>query len=288
LPIGVGDIDHTVTLLPGGSITFVISLGNVFLPVANTASIVVPEWVVDPDLSNNQSTVVLGPPQQAIFSDGFESGDVSAWASKSAGGLAVLAGAALEGHYGLQVTASRSGAAVVRDATPNREGAYHARFRFDPNGFGTPAAGTASRRPASRTVLLSGRAQGAAGPRFELVLHVEGGKLFLIGRAATDSGTLIETARAAVADVPHVIDVGWRRSDGPDANDGLFLFQIDGSPAGSLPALDNDAGGGVDSVELGLAISGIRPPPGAHRTVFVDSFESWRLQPEPAPGFARQ
>jgi hypothetical protein len=120
------------------------------------------------------------------------------------------------------------------------------------------------------------------------VLHVEGGKLFLIGRAATDSGTVTETARAAVGDARHVIDVGWRRSSGPDANDGLFLFQIDGSPAGSLSTLDNDAGGGVDSVELGLTISGIRPPPGAHRTVFVDSFESWRLQPEPAPGFARQ
>jgi hypothetical protein len=176
------------------------------------------------------------------------------------------------------VTVSPSGAAVVRDGTPTSEGAYHARFRFDPNRFGIPGAGTASARPMSRTILFSGRAQGAAGARFELVLEVQAGKHFLIGRAATDAGTMTETARAAIADAPHLLDVGWRRSSGPDANDGLFVLLVDGFPAGSLSGLDNDAGGGFDSVELGLTISGTRPPPGPHRTVLLDSFESWRLQ----------
>jgi hypothetical protein len=110
------------------------------------------------------------------------------------------------------------------------------------------------------------------------VLALERGKLYVVGRAAVDGGTMAETAQAGLADAPHVIDVGWRRATGPGANNGLFVLEIDGSVAGTQSGLDNDAGGGLDSVQLGLATSGTRPPPGPHRTVFADSFESWRLQ----------
>jgi len=277
---GSGDIDEVVTLSPGGSITFSSPWPNpAYFPVANTASIVLPDWVVDPDLTNNQSTVVFGPAQDALFADGFESGGFSAWSSTSGSGVAVVPGAALEGSYGLQVRTPSSGAAVVRDDTPNGEGAYHARFRFDPNGFGSHGGGgAAAARAATRTILFNGHSLNSSQPRFEAVLAVERGKLYLVGRAAVDGGTMAETARAALTDAPHVIDVGWRRATGPGANNGLFVLEIDGAPAGTLSGLDNDAGGGLDSVELGLATSGTRPPPGPHRTVFADSFESWRLQ----------
>jgi hypothetical protein len=275
-PLALGDIDSVITLAPGGGIRYTVGLGVVSLPVANTASIVAPDWFIDPDPSNNQSTAVLGPAQEGIFADGFESGGFSAWSSHSASGLAVLPAAALEGQYGLQVTASPRGtAAVVRDASPSGENAYHARFRFDPNGFGA-RVGRAAARPAARTILFSG--QGPAGPLFEVVLEPKRDKLFLVGRAAVDDGSVSQTERAAVTDAAHVIDIGWRRATGPGANNGLVVVQIDGRPAGSLANLDNDAGGGVDSVELGLTGVGSRPPFGAHRTVFLDAFESWRLQ----------
>jgi hypothetical protein len=275
----IGDIDEVVTLPPGGSIVFSIGVGSPpSLPVTNTVSIVLPDWVVDPDLSNNQSTIVLGPAQEEIFADGFESGDLGAWSSKGASGLRVLPAAALDGHYGLQATVSPAHAAVVRDGTPAAEGAYHARFRFDPNGFGAHGGGMVAARRSSRTVVFSGFALASTVPRFELLLELESGKLFLVGRAARDAGTTNQTARVEIADTPHVIDVGWRRATGPAANDGLFLFQVDGSTGGSLSSLDNDAGGGIDSVALGLTIHGELPPPGPHRSVLLDAFESWRLQ----------
>jgi FG-GAP repeat/FG-GAP-like repeat len=266
----IGDIDAVITLGPGGSIVFYVSVGVVSLPVVNTASIVLPDGVVDPDLSNNQSTVPLGPPLPGIFADSFESGGLSAWSSHSARGLAVLAEAALEGQKGLAVTLPRSGAAVVHDDTPSNEGTYNARFRFDPNGFGTlgiepNGAGNTTAGRVYRTVLFSG------GSPFELVLEVEDGKLFLVGHAAGAG-----TSRATITDAPHVIEVAWQRATAWDAIDGRFELQIDGAPAGSLLGLGD--GGGVESVELGLALGANRPPPSPHRTVFLDSFESWRFR----------
>jgi hypothetical protein len=268
----IGDIDAVITLAPGGSIDFWVSVGAVSVPVANIASIVLPDGVVDPDPSNNQSTVPLGPPLPplpGIFADGFESGGLAAWSSHSASGLAVLAEAALEGQKGLEVTLPRSGAAVVRDDTPSNEGTYNARFHFDPNGFGLGiepnGAGDAAAGRVYRTVLFSG------GSPFELVLEVEGGKLFLVGHAAG-----AETVRVPITDAPHVIEVGWQRATAWDAIDGRFELQIDGVPAGSLLGLGD--GGGVESVELGLALGANRPPPSPHRTIFLDSFESWRFR----------
>ena len=75
---------------PGGEIIYSAIFGTPSLPVANTASIVSGDWFVDPDPSNNQSTVILDPAQDPLFADGFESGNASAWSSASGPGLAVL------------------------------------------------------------------------------------------------------------------------------------------------------------------------------------------------------
>ena len=69
-----GNIDTLVTIAPGNELIYQIEFSPVVLPVTNTASLALPEWVVDPDLSNNQATVTVGPLEEAIFADGFESG----------------------------------------------------------------------------------------------------------------------------------------------------------------------------------------------------------------------
>jgi hypothetical protein len=76
--VETGDIDSLITIASGGSMTIDVPTNVPFLPVVNTASLVLPGFVVDPDLSNNRSTAVNGPPEQALFADGFESGDLSA------------------------------------------------------------------------------------------------------------------------------------------------------------------------------------------------------------------
>ena len=233
------------------------------------------DWFVDPDPSNNQSTVILDPAQDPLFADGFESGNASAWSSAAGPGVAVLEAAALDGSYGLRVRLPATGAAVVRDASPQAEGAYHARFLFDPNGFGRGVG--AARRAGSRTVLFSGHAEGSPRPLFEVLIEVDADRLFLVARAARDDGSATRGPRAAIADTPHRLDVLWRRATGEATHDGSFVLRVDGVDAATLPGLDNDDGGGVDQVDLGLSRSGGRPQLDAS-TVFLDAFESWRLQ----------
>jgi hypothetical protein len=112
---------------------------------------------------------------------------------------------------------------VVRDTTPHGAAAYHARFLFDPNGFGLLRLGAAARRGA-RAVLFDGYAQGGTRPLFQVLLDEEQGRLVLGGRASSDGGPAQETIRVPVSDAPHVIDLGWRRASGPGANDGLLLL----------------------------------------------------------------
>jgi hypothetical protein len=283
---GMGDMNALVTMPPGGRIDCGIAIRTLLLPIVNTVSVALPEWVLDPDLSNNTATVTAGPPEVPLFADGFESGSLQAWSGRSGRGLVVSTEAALEDVFGLQVTARRSGPAVVRDDTPDGEGAYHARFRFDASDFRA-----ALPRQPSRAILFSGRS--AAEGRLLFVVALErkkgtpfkpAGTLILDAGVASDDQTMTSVASAAISDAPHLIEVGWRRATGPDASDGLLVIRLDGVDIGSLSSVDNDAVGGVDSVELGLTFpeSG-HPRPGppellAHRTVLFDSFASWRMQ----------
>ncbi len=273
-PSTPGDIDSMITMPPGSTIIYSATFGTPSLPGGNTASLVSGDWLFDPDLSNNQATLSLGPAEDPLFADGFESGSTSAWSSSGGRGLAVLEAAALSGSYGLQVRLPVFGPAGVRDTTPQGESGYHARFLFDPNGFGGGPG--AARRRVSRTVLFSGHAEGGLRPLFEVLIEANAGQLALVARASQDDGSASAAPRAAIADAPHLVDVLWRRATGEGAGDGSFVLLLDGTVAGTLSGLDNDAGGGVDQVDLGLSS---RPLPrvGLRRTVFLDAFESWRL-----------
>jgi hypothetical protein len=272
------DLDSLITISPGGAIHYAFYGAAISLPVVNIASLVLPEWVVDPDPSNNQTTAVIGPPLQLLFLDNFESGDSSAWSARSGSGLEVVPAAALQGAYGLQVTAPRLGPAVVRDDSPANEVDYHAHFLLDPRGFGQSERVHAARGRDYAAVLFSGHSQGEGPSLFEIRLERKGGTLSLQARASLDDGTMREGARAPITEARHLIEVAWRHSSGPLASDGGLQLRVDGADATLLSGLDNDARGGVEDVELGLSPIGRRLPGGNLRTVFLDAFESWRPQ----------
>jgi hypothetical protein len=79
---GTGDIDETVDLPVGASVVYSAS-GNVPDPFASsitvTASAATPAGITDTDLENNQAEGDVIAVH--IFSDGFESGDTSAWST---------------------------------------------------------------------------------------------------------------------------------------------------------------------------------------------------------------
>jgi hypothetical protein len=112
---------------------------------------------------------------------------------------------------------------------------------------------------------------------FEVELERRDRVLFLAGRVLSDEGGVIRLPPIPLAGGPHVLDVGWRRASSPTSRDGVFALQLDGVDAGGVPSLDNDRRGGVESVELGLALRAFPRPAGAPRFVRLDSFQSWRL-----------
>ena len=67
------------------------------------------------------------------------------------------------------------------------------------------------------------------------------------------------------------MEIDWRRSSGPAANDGSFEIRVDGTPAGTLTNLDNSVSS-VDFVRMGA----LSVKAGASGTLYFDEFESRR------------
>jgi hypothetical protein len=275
-----GNVESLLTIAPGASLQYHINFQfnnfYAFVPVANTPFLALPEWVEDPVSANNQATVRVGPSEEPLFADGFESGDLSAWSPTGAAGLAVLAAAALEGSYGLAVTVPSSGAAFVRNDAPNHEDAYHARFRLDPRGFGGRRSRLEGR--IEEAVLFVGKDELSGSAPFEIVLRRSAEGLALEARAAVD-GAAPATGVLRISDEPHVIEVGWLRASDTGSSDGMLVVRPDGHTGLNLAGLDNDddVTSGIDFVEWGLSVPSDRPgspPPGS---VHLDSFASWRV-----------
>ena len=76
-------------------------------------------------------------PNDLIFADGFETGDLSRWsaAATDGGDLSVTPQAALAGTFGLQAMVDDTASLYVQDNSPDDEPRYRARFAFHPKDF---------------------------------------------------------------------------------------------------------------------------------------------------------
>lgn len=84
------------------------------------------------------------------------------------------------------------------------------------------------------------------------------------------------TQRLALDRDVHAVELQWRASSEPGAEDGSLRLSIDGVELGTAEGLDN-AGRRVD----GFHIGGISVPPGAQRYLFVDNVETWDTSAPP-------
>jgi hypothetical protein len=285
-----GDLDSIVTLGVGGAAFFGFSPGMVFAPLLNVATVRLPDWAADPNLSNNTLLEIAGPAVEPLFLDDFESGGLAGWSAHQ-GDVQVAPSAALQGRYGLLVQAPAAGASFVRDDTPASEGNYHARFLLDTARFG----GSGRVRPADpgrggafEAVLFRGLGPGPGEEPvlFEIRLERRNGSIFVRARARLDDGAWRASMPTAITPARHCLDIAFRRASGPTAKDGALVLLVDGGAAATLSGLAN-AGRGVEAVELGLAVDA-NLPPGAGRTVRIDGFDSWRPAAGTAAGRARR
>jgi hypothetical protein len=204
-----------------------------------------------------------------IFRDGFESGTLTAWSASltDGGNLAPSAFGALNlSSIGLQGLVNDTNSLYVEDDLPHDENRYRARFYFDTNGFNPGEA-----QSHFRTRIFLALEEAPTRRLAAVVLKRQGGAYSIEGRCRLDDNTQADTGFFPISNAPHVVEIDWRRSTGPSANDGRFELFVDGVSVAVLSNLDNSVSA-VDFVRLGA----LSVKPGATGTLYWDEFESRR------------
>jgi hypothetical protein len=202
------------------------------------------------------------PPPVEIFSDGFETGDLSAWSVvKNTEDLYILPAAAVVGGLGLAVALDDTAPRFVTDWSPVAQKAYAARFYFDPNGIGM-ASGDSH--------VLFRAFDASAKTALQLELRSFQGDYQVRAIAPWDSGGSYSTPWFRLSDDPHWLEVLWQAASNGGASDGWLSLFIDGESVASGSGIDNDMRQ-VDAVSLG-AVAGIDS--GTQGGYWFDAFAS--------------
>jgi hypothetical protein len=217
--------------------------------------------------SNVTSTVVQVTRANAIFSDTFDSGNLSAWTSvtNAARAVASLAAGNPAGSYGLAVTLPGGGSnapAYVTDNSPVDETTYHAQFSFNPN---TLLTGTAW------VTVFEGRT--ATGQAFAVQFQRNGTNGSRLLRVVMNRNLLGNTTGAsyAVAAGAHTVRVDWAQGTG-----GSLRFVVDSSVRYTLSGNNTGTAMQVQSARLGIT-AGTTTASTMAGTAWFDSFVSTRV-----------
>jgi len=200
-----------------------------------------------------------------IFTDGLESGNLSAWTANTndSGDLSANPSAALIGTYGLQAVIDDTNTIYVTDDAPNAEPRYRARFYFDPNSI-TMASNDAH-------FIFKGFASTATDV-FQIELRNASGLYQIRAKVLNDGSAFVVTNWFTISDASHFIEMDWRAASGVGANNGGLTLWIDGLQQANLTGIDNDSWR-VDRARLG-ALAGMDV--GTSGTYYFDAFESRR------------
>jgi RHS repeat-associated protein len=179
------------------------------------------------------------------------------------GDLSVSAQAALVGSYGMRAVLDDNVSIYVTDFSPFDETRYRGRFYFDPNTI-TMANNNA------HYLLYALNRDDVVVARLELrrynnTYQVRAG-------VVNDGSTWSNSAWFTITDAPHKLEIDWRASSGPGANNGGITFWVDDVQRGNFTTIDNDTRL-VDYVQWG-AVSGVDS--GTRGTYYFDDFVSRR------------
>jgi hypothetical protein len=213
-------------------------------------------------------TPTTAPASDAIFADGFESGNLSAWSSSNTnnGALSVSPQAAMLGSYGLQVVINSTSSIYASYNLPSSEPQYRARFYFDPNSIAMTDAN------AHYLCIGYDAVATTASAVFNLDFRYSAGAYQVRLRQQDDSQATVSTPWVTITDAPHVVELQWWAATSAGANNGGIALWVDGVQTGSLSNLDNDTRR-IERVRLGAASS---VDAGTVGTYYIDAFESRR------------
>ncbi|MEO8392377.1 MAG: choice-of-anchor Q domain-containing protein, partial [Chloroflexota bacterium] len=282
LPVTVSDVDTAAAslilsgsstntaLVPNGNIVFGGSGGNRTVrvtPALNASGSTTITLTVSDGTLTATDTFVLAvstATDTPIFSNGFESGNLSGWTA-STGTLSAATGAHLTAStYGLQVPIASTASAYVTDDSPNAEAHYRARFYFDPNSL-VMANGS--------NFFLVYAYQGTSTVVLQMQMQFSNGSYQVRTGALNDAGSVVYTSYVTISDAPHMIELNWLASSAVGANNGTLTTWIDQVQQPTLSGIDNDTRR-IDRVRLGT-VAGLDA--GTSGTIYFDAFVSRRL-----------
>ncbi len=213
------------------------------------------KWVLRP---------TVGSATANLFSDGFESGDLTAWngvAQIDGGDLSAHTDAKIHGNYGLKAVIDDTNTIYVRDNTPVAEKRYRVRFYIDPNTL--TMADNDSLYP---FFAWDSAWQG----EFDIFLERSSGVYNIAVSITKDTVAPVASARYPITDAPHWVEVDWKASSAPGADNGFITLWIDGVLKETIANVDNDTKQ-LDHITFG---STIREGTGTSGTLYLDDFES--------------
>jgi hypothetical protein len=202
----------------------------------------------------------------AIFSDDFESGDLTAWDSTvdpDGGEISATTTAAHSGTYGLQVDMDDTDDVYVQD---NHSVAtlYRSRADINPNGI----------QFTLQPSFLVGYDSSATDTSIQAEVGYSGGSHRIRMSGQEDDSSWSVSSFYDITDDWHLVEIEFQQdSDGgadSGGDDGTLKLWIDGELKETLSGLDNDARD-VDQSRLGLASTN----DAATGTLYFDDFASW-------------
>lgn len=202
-------------------------------------------------------------PDDTIFANGFESGNLSGWTSASidGGNLSASSDASMDGGtFGLKALINDGHSMYVNDDTPNGLKTYRARFYFDPN--------TIKMKSGDEFYLFYAYSGTTDVIRIEMQMY--SGKYQIRVSMRDDGSGWKNTSWYTISDSPHSVEIYWTSSTKSKANNGSITLSIDNVVKAVVTKVDNDTRK-IDRVRLG-PIGGIDS--GTRGTVYFDGFES--------------
>ena|GEM_PF-3848008 len=199
-----------------------------------------------------------------IFSDGFESGTLSAWdwTETDSGDLSVSSQAAFHGTYGLKAVIDDTNNLTAGHWLSASETHYSARFYLHPNSLSVPDSN------GMYVFAVIGEPNYVAG----LFLSKSGSTYTLMPATYNDDVTWIGGNTVVLNNFWNFIEVEWKAATAAGANNGYYKLWVNGVLADTISNIDSDTLV-VASEYLGVLTD---IPAGTSGTLYFDAFESRR------------
>lgn len=169
-------------------------------------------------------------------------------------------GAALNGTYGMSLVINDTTDMYLTDTTPAADKTYRARFYIDPN--------TLTMANNNEITVLQALSFGSQ--VMFVVLKYTTVLGYIIYAATRDDASGFTFINAnSISDAVHYVEVFWKASTAPGANNGYLELFIDGSSAGTITNTDNDTRS-VTDVRFGAQ----GKDAGTSGTFYMDDFAS--------------